>query len=302
MVTFVTLFLALVTGPHPVEVAVDGPVARVELLLDGRQVAVLERQPWRTMCDFGSAVAPHELEAVAYGEDGEVLDRATQLVNLPRPPAEVRVAFVTDAEGKPSALRVFWESWENLKPLSVFVVFDGRVLVPDGEGRYPLPPYDPNDAHIVSAEVSFLDDLTARSDVTFGGRYGSGIATEITAVPILVDGGPPDVDDLHGALEARGSPLRVAAVEQPRAQVLMVRDLATMGRLASHRRRLGRMATLSSQRWNAREASKIRPEQDRVYLVVPNPKLRRIRSSVAGGRCSRPQRRSTWSAGAFLGW
>jgi len=278
MVTFVTLFLALVSGVHPVEVAVDGPVARVELLLDQRSIGVITGPPWRTMCNFGSPVAPHELEAVAYAADGVVLDRTRQLINLPRPNAEVRIAFVTDEQGLPDALRVFWESWENVEPLSLFVLFDGRVLVRDREGRYPLPEYDPNEAHIVSAEATFLDDVTARSDVTFGGRYGSGIATEITAVPIVVEGTPPSVEDLDGALEARGSTLRVAAVEQPRAQVFMVRDLATMSRLSNHRRRQGRMATLSSQRWSERESRMIRPDEDRLHLVVPNPRFRRERT------------------------
>jgi hypothetical protein len=278
MVTFVTLFLALVSGVQTVEVAVDGPVARVELLLDQRQIGVMEGPPWRTTCDFGSPVAPHELEAVAYAVDGAVLDRTRQLINLPRPNAEVQIAFATDEQGMPNALRVFWESWENTEPLSLFVLFDGSVLIRDREGRYPLPQYDPNESHIVSAEATFLDDVTARSDVTFGGRFGSGIATEITAVPIEVEGSPPSVEDLDGALQARGATLRVAAVERPRAQVFMVRDLATMHRLASHRRRQGRMATLSSQRWSERESLDIRPDEDRVHLVVPNPEFRRGRT------------------------
>lgn len=37
MIEFVTLFLALTSGPQPVALAVEEPVARVELLLDGRQ-------------------------------------------------------------------------------------------------------------------------------------------------------------------------------------------------------------------------------------------------------------------------
>ena len=42
MVTFVTLILSLISGVLPVEVAVDGPVARVELVLSKDRVYVEE--------------------------------------------------------------------------------------------------------------------------------------------------------------------------------------------------------------------------------------------------------------------
>ena len=58
MVTFITLFLGLITGPHPVQLAVDGPVARVELWLDEEMVAVADGPPWRVSCDFGSCMVP----------------------------------------------------------------------------------------------------------------------------------------------------------------------------------------------------------------------------------------------------
>ena len=48
MIELITLFLGLLTGPHPVELAVGDAVATVELSLDGRQVARLEGPPWWT--------------------------------------------------------------------------------------------------------------------------------------------------------------------------------------------------------------------------------------------------------------
>lgn len=277
MVTFVTLFLALVAGPHPVEVAVDGPVTRVEILLDGRRVAVLDGPPWRGVVDFGSTVLPHELVAVARSADGAELDRERQLVNLPRPEAEVKIAFVTGDDGMPRALRVIWENAENLEPLSIFATFDGRLLVPRGDGLYPLPAYDPEEVHLVSAEATFLDEVRARSDVTFGGRYGSDVATAITAVPIAVAGEPPPLADVEAALRAGGAPVRAAAIEQPRADVYMVRDFAATHRMALHRRRLARTATLL-QRTGAPGDEEVSPDEDRLHLVVPNPRLSRGRA------------------------
>ena len=45
MVTFVTLFLGLVVGTHPVQLAVSGPVEEVVLQLDGEIVATLSEEP-----------------------------------------------------------------------------------------------------------------------------------------------------------------------------------------------------------------------------------------------------------------
>ena len=46
MVTFVTLFLWLMTDVHPVQVAVDDGVASVEIMLDGRTVGVATAPSW----------------------------------------------------------------------------------------------------------------------------------------------------------------------------------------------------------------------------------------------------------------
>ena len=41
-----------------------GPVAEIELLLDGRTVEVLEEEPWRFGCELGLGLEPHELTQV----------------------------------------------------------------------------------------------------------------------------------------------------------------------------------------------------------------------------------------------
>ncbi len=277
MVTFVTLFLSLVTGVHPVQVAVDGPVARVEVLLDEEAVGTLTRAPWTVRCDFGPAIVPHELVAVAYDREGIELDRARQLVNLPRPRAETRVAFTSDEQGLPSAVRVFWEAAEPLEPLGVFVVFDGMFVQPDDDGLYPLPPYDPNQVHIISAEAHFLDDVNARTDLTFGGRYGSSVATELTAVPVLVEGRSPQVDELEGALQARGRPLSIAAVERPGIKLFMVRDQAAVPLMARFKRAQDRMRAPFRRLSSDRMSVELTREDNQLYYVVGSPTRRKGR-------------------------
>jgi hypothetical protein len=279
MVTFVTLFLSLLTGTHAVQLAVDGPVAKVQILLDREVVTELTGPPWLARCDFGTALAPHELVAVALDGDGNELHRARQLVNLPRPQAETSVALVTGPNGLPAAVRVFCEAADTTEPLSVHAIFDGQVLQPAGEGLYPLPPHDPRDLHIVSAEARYLDGMTARSDVTFGGRYGSQIATELTAVPIVVDGRAPKPSELNGVFRVRGRAAVPAAVEKAGSRVYLVRDQAAVAELRHVQilqDRIDPSHRLSNKRLGSEPVDR---QQDQLHFVVANP---------------------TWRAGRFL--
>jgi hypothetical protein len=96
----------------------------------------------------------------------------------------------------------------------------------DGVGRSPLPSYDPEAPHVLSAELTFPSSVTARRDVVFGGRYGSEISMELTAVPVrLRHGRMPESAAMQGWLRAAGQPLTVAAVDEGGGEVLIVRDL-----------------------------------------------------------------------------
>jgi len=196
MVTFLSLFLWLMTGVHHVEVSPDPLVVSVEIVLDGRKVGIATAPAWSVPCDFGERPRPHELVAVAYDADGIETGRARQFVNLPRPGAEVEIVLEAASSDAPEQLRVITESSERLEPLAVFVNFDGRALLSSGDGRFPLPEHDRGQVHIISAEAHYPGGLTARSDVTFGGAYGSQVATELTAVPVISD----RRDRLGGAL------------------------------------------------------------------------------------------------------
>jgi len=274
MVTFVTLILSLISGLAPVEVAVDGPVVRVDLVLDGRVVGTRDGPPWRFECDFGVDLVPHELEAVAYDAAGVEIDRTRQLVNLPRPDAEVSIAFASDDDGVPVAVRVFWESADPVQPLSVYAIFDGLVLQPNEDGLFPLPAYDPREIHIVSAEVRFMGDVSARADITFGGRYGSQVATELTAVPIQVREGTPTVADLEGRFLSDGQPVTVAAVEKPGVKVFLVRDLVAFHQLETIRRKQDSMPSGRPVGGYRSGGARLTREDDQLFFVVANPKRR----------------------------
>jgi hypothetical protein len=281
MVTFLSLFLWLMTDVHPVKVAVDPGVASVEIFLDGESIGVATEPEWEVGCDFGQLLRPHELVAVALDEAGQELGRAVQLVNLPRADAEVEIVFEGDSPEAPTTLRVITESAERLEPLVIFVTFDGLMLREDGSGRFPLPTYDPRRIHIVSAEGHFPEGVSARRDVTFGGAYGGTVATELTAVPVILANNRELVaEEFQDLLSVRGVAVRVAAVERPGARVYMVRDhgawpsLRSAGRVIDRRDRELRGATMGELlrvMQEPRVGEEIPPQKDRFYLVVPNP-------------------------------
>ena len=278
MVTFITFFLALVAGVQTVELAVDGQVAQVELFLDGKPVGAVEGPPWRIRFDFGSQLVPHEMEAVAFDVSGRELGRARQLVNLPRPPAEITIAFESGSDGMPTALRLYWESADRSEPLSVFAIFDGIILRPDDGGRYPLPAYDPTHVHIVRAEARFPGEISARSDAILGGQYGAKVTTELTAVPIVADEDRLTVEAVASTLRVGDMPLVVAAVEQPRGQVFMVRDHASLARMGHLRARQKSMRMAAGAHSGRRlSESEADTNEDRIHAVVPNPVSRKDR-------------------------
>ena len=275
MVTFLSLFLWLMTDVHPVKVAVDPGVASVEIFLDGESIGVAHEPDWEVECDFGRRLRPHELVAVARDEAGRELGRAIQLVNLPRADAEVEIVFKGESPEAPTMLHVVTESAERLEPLAIFVTFDGLMLREEGNGRFPLPIYDPRQTHIVSAEGHFPEGVTARRDITFGGAYGGEVATDLTAVPVILDKNRElEAEELQGLLRARGMAVNVAAVERPGARIYMVRDhgawpsLQSAGREIDRRDRELRRATMGELSRVMREipvGEEIPPQKDRFY-------------------------------------
>ncbi|HYO14597.1 MAG TPA: hypothetical protein VE685_15485 [Thermoanaerobaculia bacterium] len=225
MIAFVTLLLGLVSGSIPIQVTVEGPVAAVEYVLDGTVVAKAEFPPWSATVDFGPELQPRELVARALDKDGNEIARAVQWVNLPRPPAEVEIVLENDAEGRPTAARLAWQSLTHSQPATLSVTLNGKPLLVQEDRRVLLPAYDPKATQILTAELQFAPGLVARKDVVFGGEWGSAVSTELTAVPVRVPkkAVPPTPENLQGRLTNGERPLSVAAVDDGPGKVLVVR-------------------------------------------------------------------------------
>jgi hypothetical protein len=281
MVTFTSLFLWLTIGTHPVKVAVDPMVASVEIILNSEAVGVATAPQWEVSCNFGEVLRPHELVAVARDENGHELDRALQLVNLPRANAEVEVVFEGEAPDAPTAVRVIAESSHRLEPLAISVSFDGLMLVKKDDRTFALPAYDPTQVHLITAEAHFPEAITARRDVTFGGTYGGRIATELTAIAVTLDKKKElSVEEVEGLFSARGETLKVAAVDRQGGRLYLVRDHATWpffrqsGQLLDRRLKTTQRVfsrTFAEVLADPGSFDAIPLDQDRYYLVVPNP-------------------------------
>jgi hypothetical protein len=225
-IAFLTLFLGLTSGKQPVAVAVRGPATAVELVLDGTAVVRLGGPPWRTAIDLGPALEPHELVARALDAKGQEVARTRQMLNLPRPPAEVEILLDGGAKGAPTGAHLAWRSLEGEKPTAVSLVLDGQPVALDAQAHAALPPLDAAVSHVLTAEVRFSDQIAARKDVAFGGALGEEVSTDLTAVAVRLRPKKqlPEAKDLQGWFLAGGKPAAVTAVDQGRAEILMVVD------------------------------------------------------------------------------
>jgi hypothetical protein len=226
ILAFATVFLSLTFGEHPIEVLVAEPVARVEMLLDGDVIGVLESEPWRLQCDFGQSVAPHRLEAVAFDAEGEEIARAVQWINLPRPSADATVVIRTEDDGSRYA-ELSWTNILRAPPERISVSFDGLPLTVTDPQRILLPEHDLAQLHFISAELEFAHGVSTLVEVTFGGEYSDEVSAELTAVPIALERGarqPAPAEIETSLLSSTKGSVRVAAVEKGPAEIVIIRD------------------------------------------------------------------------------
>lgn len=234
MVAFATIFLGLVLGNQVVELAVDGPVAAVEIRLDGEVVAARSEPPWLFVIDFGSGYEPHVLEAVARDDDGQELSRAEQWLNVPRREVEAEIVLKGGRDGTGVVAKVLWESRVEALPEEIRVTFDGRPLNARDPERIPLPSHDPDQLHLLQVELRFRGNYSTTAEKIFGGTYADEVEARLTAVPIALAKGvrAPEAASVRDRfVGADGDALEVVAVDEGPAELIVVRDAAAQERI-----------------------------------------------------------------------
>jgi hypothetical protein len=222
-IAFLSLFFGLISGPCPVELAVDGPAAAVEVQIDGHNAGRIEGPPWKAVVDFGPALLPHQIAARAVDAQGRELGRTEEWVNLPHPLTRVDIVLERQGNSPPKAAKVSWKNLAGDKLRSVSLSFDSLPVRLDADGRGVLPPHDLGSLHLLVAEAQFASYKSVKRELAYGGDYGSEVATELTGVPVRVTSGSlPPAAQLGGWLTAGGKPLAVDAIEDGPAQLFVV--------------------------------------------------------------------------------
>ena len=275
IIAFVSFFLSLTLGTQPVAVLVNDDVDRVELWLNSQPAAVLTGPPWRAEIDFGDDLAPHHLEAVALDAEGDELSRVDQWVNLPTPTADANIVIERRDDGSAFA-RLTWANLMGDEPETIAVSMDGQALEVVDPAHIPLPPHDLEQLHFLRAELSFAYNVSVLEEVTFGGSYGDQLSTDLTALPVVVEGSGkrgrlPDLDALQDWFVSGGERATVAAVaDEGPAEITIIRDRpvqAALERLvAGNSNRLSTGAGLRRSFFSARFDAALKPGQKLAFF------------------------------------
>lgn len=191
MIEFATLLIGLVVGPRQVEMAVQGPVAAIEIVLDGQLASRLENDPWVVEIDFGNRLVPHRLTATTFDTGGKILGSTYQIVNYSRSSFEAVIVLDPVATGAARTGKVLWQGALNELPRRIDLLFDNQHLPVDTAGGFVLPGYDPGGIHVLETGMTFADGSTGIANLTFGGEFVDQTTTALTAVPVISPRGQP---------------------------------------------------------------------------------------------------------------
>ena len=232
MVAFLTFLLGLTVGVQRIELAVDHRVASVELLLDGQRVALIA----------GRAVGRRvRLRRARCCRTTSRRSRAT-----PRATSSTARCSASTCRAKRPRRPCGWIGGEDGYTGGRAVLADGRRQRPRGDpgrlrrraardrrtGGSSLPRYDRAVGPRSRGRADLPQARCGRAvEVAFGGEYGEKVSTELTAVPLELDGGEVAAVRRGGRARGYGSaigPARVVAVERGPREVVLVRDDASM--------------------------------------------------------------------------
>jgi hypothetical protein len=209
---FLTFFLGLVSGSQTVALNGTPDIRTVAILLDEQKVSTLQR-PFTGTIDLGSRLAPRILVAVGYDEKGNEVARASQVLNVPHPPAEATIVL---SDGNRRA-EIRWMQKAHEQPTEVRFTVDDHPVPLDAALGAALPPLDPAKPHVVAAELHFPSGFVARREATIaGGAYSDTVDSELT--PVMVKG-VAEPEKLRACFHAR-----VSDLEKSRALVVVVKD------------------------------------------------------------------------------
>jgi len=190
-------------------------------MLDGKPVAILTSPSWRAVIDLGPEMVPREMTAVGFDDAGREIARESQLINLPRPEAELSLAL--DRKDKSTiAVDLRWQHMSAEKPFGIRLTLNGKRVSIDRRGRALLKISDDSAIQVLKAEVRFRNGVLASREVVFGGQFSYEMPAELT--PVLVRNRDADSALLDSCFLINDEPVRATAVERSNPLVLIVRN------------------------------------------------------------------------------
>lgn len=225
MLEFTTLLIGLVLGPRQVELAIQEPVAAIEVSLDGHLLHRLGEKPWSLEVDFGDRLIPHRLMATGFDKDGNQLSTAYQIVNYSRSSFEATIILDHDPLEPSRTGKVIWQGAWSEPPQRIELLFDSQELHVDSDGTFHLPGNDPAAVHVLETTVVFAEGSTGVASLTFGGEYSDQTTSSLTAVPVTSARSQPwSKARVRGWLQANGQPVNVFTVTAPTKILVILRD------------------------------------------------------------------------------
>lgn len=220
-IVFLTLFLGLVSGSQVVELGVGPEIRSAVILIDGKPVATLSSPSWRAAIDLGQEMIPREMVAVGYDDAGREIAREIQILNLPRPEAELSLTLERK-DRSTIAADLRWQHMSAERPFQIELTLNGKRVSVDRNGRALLKISNDNAIHALKAEVRFRDGAVARREIVFGGQFSYEMPAELT--PVLVRSRDAGTSLLDSCFLVNDEPVRATAIERSDSLVLFVRN------------------------------------------------------------------------------
>jgi hypothetical protein len=215
---FISLFLGLVSGTQWVEMQAGPGVKAIRVTLAGHEVAFLRKAPWQTAINVGS-LEPGELVATGFNDRNEEIAHASQWLNLPHPVAELQIVFHRENNG----VSLVWQHREHAEPNKTTLSIDGKALRVTKDYTAKLPALDPEQPHLIAAEIRFNDGSAARSEQVLHGGFSDVAETQLTAIALKKSARAP-VASLDGCLTVDGQAVRTTLSDTSDALVAIVKD------------------------------------------------------------------------------
>lgn len=280
MIGFLTFFVGLIFGVQNIELTVSGPVARVDLLLDGSLVASASHPPWRFEVDFGPELHPTKIEAVAFSSEGSRISGDVRWVNLPEAKVDAAIVPEVDSAGRIIAATLTWRSPEFDRPRELRVRLDGVPIPVRPPHRIDLSHVAQGELHMLDAEFEFSPDLCLKRQLPFGKGFVGDASSGLTATPISLDGIDelPHLDGVTGWFEASGESLRVAGTEREEARLVIVRDPGAEQKLLELSAERKSLVKRDRRRGAAKDLDLL-GDDTQIHVLVPEPVVAEGRSS-----------------------